>query len=138
MTVTAMSHVTTTMSNSDPSGPIPSRARETGSNHWAKPVSGGDHPASADQDLTEAPPTRESSVFAYPSPSARRGAFTRYGPVFGIFSSAWRMIWQDSLNSLNRHTNRAYESPAPPSCHTAVQSRSPRTPRTDRGDAGPR
>src|SRR5216117_3116900 len=28
------------------------------------------------------------------------------------------MIWQDSRNSLNRHTNRAYESPAPPSCQT--------------------
>src|SRR5438309_8587144 len=61
---------------------------------------------------------RESSVLAYPSPSARRGGFTRYGPVFGIFSRACRMILHDSFSSLNRHSNRAYESPAPPSCHT--------------------
>src|SRR5207247_7066079 len=31
---------------------------------------------------------------------------------------ACRMILHDSFSSLNRHSNRAYESPAPPSCHT--------------------
>ena len=50
---------------------------------------------------------------AQPSPSQRRGGFTRNAPDFGTFSRAWRRMSHDVRISLNRHTNRAYESPAP-------------------------